>query len=169
MKIVNDSEKFRSTIIDSIYKIIDNKIKATNIERSIYNKTIDESIEKTIIKKWTYYLFVQLYLDRLKYVYFILQNKNIVNKINEGTIKSYELAYKTHQELYPEKWESQIENKKQRIENKYFPKIEASTDAYTCRKCKTNRCTYYQVQIRSADEPMTTFVTCVDCGTRWRC
>lgn len=169
MKIVNDSEKFRSTIIESIHKIIDNKIKATNIERSIYNKTIDESIEKTIIKKWTNYLFVQLYLDRLKYVYFILQNKNIVNKINEGTIKSYEIAYKSHQDLYPEKWESQIENKKQRIENKYFPKIEASTDAYTCRKCKTNRCTYYQVQIRSADEPMTTFVTCVDCGTRWRC
>ena len=168
MKIVNNPEHFRSTIINSIFKIVENNVKAKNIEKSIYNKTIDESIEKTIIKKWNNYLFVQLYLDRLKYVYFILKNPEIVNKINNGTIKASEIAYKSHQDLYPDKWESQLEKKKQRIENKYFPKIEASTDAYTCRKCKKNRCTYYQVQIRSADEPMTVFIRCISCGKQWR-
>jgi hypothetical protein len=25
------------------------------------------------------------------------------------------------------------------------------------------------LQTRSADEPMTTFVTCIACGCRWRC
>lgn len=45
---------------------------------------------------------------------------------------------------------------------------EASTDAFKCGKCKQRKCTYYQLQTRSADEPMTTFVTCVNCGNRWK-
>ena len=45
---------------------------------------------------------------------------------------------------------------------------EASTDAFKCGKCKQRKCTYYQLQTRSADEPMTTFVTCVECGNRWK-
>ena len=75
----------------------------------------------------------------------------------------------THQELLPEKWEPLIEEKKIRLENKYCPKLEASTDNFTCGKCKSKKCTYYQLQTRSADEPMTTFVTCLDCSNRWKC
>ena len=45
---------------------------------------------------------------------------------------------------------------------------EASTDAFKCGKCKQRKCTYYQLQTRSADEPMTTFVTCVNCDNRWK-
>jgi transcription elongation factor S-II len=42
------------------------------------------------------------------------------------------------------------------------------TDMFKCGKCKKRRCTYYQMQTRSADEPMTTFVKCVECGHRWK-
>ncbi|XP_064420649.1 transcription elongation factor A protein 2 [Latimeria chalumnae] len=42
------------------------------------------------------------------------------------------------------------------------------TDLFTCGKCKKKNCTYTQVQIRSADEPMTTFVVCNECGNRWK-
>ena len=54
-------------------------------------------------------------------------------------------------------------------QNRYAPKLEANTDNYTCRKCKSRDCSYYQLQTRSADEPMTTYVTCVKCGNRWKC
>ncbi|XP_078278955.1 transcription elongation factor A protein 3-like isoform X1 [Rhinoraja longicauda] len=37
-----------------------------------------------------------------------------------------------------------------------------------CGKCKKKNCTYNQVQTRSADEPMTTFVFCNECGNRWK-
>lgn len=49
-----------------------------------------------------------------------------------------------------------------------FNKQEASTDMFKCGKCKERKCTYYQMQTRSADEPLTTFVSCVNCGNRWR-
>ncbi|NP_001081812.1 transcription elongation factor A2 S homeolog [Xenopus laevis] len=42
------------------------------------------------------------------------------------------------------------------------------SDLFTCGKCKKKNCTYTQVQTRSADEPMTTFVVCNECGNRWK-
>jgi len=45
---------------------------------------------------------------------------------------------------------------------------EAETDQFICGKCKKRRCRYYQMQTRSADEPMTTFVTCVNCNNHWK-
>ena len=40
---------------------------------------------------------------------------------------------------------------------------------YKCSRCKSTRTTNFQKQTRSADEPMTVFVKCKDCGKRWRC
>ncbi|KAF7728218.1 RNA polymerase II elongation factor [Apophysomyces ossiformis] len=45
---------------------------------------------------------------------------------------------------------------------------QAETDMFMCGKCRTRKCTYFQMQTRSADEPMTTFVTCVTCGNHWK-
>ncbi|KAG2422773.1 hypothetical protein HXX76_015793 [Chlamydomonas incerta] len=44
----------------------------------------------------------------------------------------------------------------------------ATTDMFQCGRCKQRKTTYYQLQTRSADEPMTTFVTCTNCGQRWK-
>ncbi|TBU27430.1 transcription elongation factor [Dichomitus squalens] len=45
---------------------------------------------------------------------------------------------------------------------------EAETDAFQCPRCKQRKCRYRQQQTRSADEPMTTFVTCTVCKNRWK-
>jgi len=45
---------------------------------------------------------------------------------------------------------------------------EAETDAFQCGRCKQRKTRYRQAQTRSADEPMTTFVTCTNCGNRWK-
>jgi len=42
------------------------------------------------------------------------------------------------------------------------------SDMFKCGKCRKKNCTYSQMQTRSADEPMTTFVFCRDCGNRWK-
>jgi DNA-directed RNA polymerase subunit M/transcription elongation factor TFIIS len=39
---------------------------------------------------------------------------------------------------------------------------------FKCGKCKSKKTDYYQLQTRSADEPMTTYVTCHGCGNRWK-
>ena len=50
----------------------------------------------------------------------------------------------------------------------YEPKLEAMTDQFKCGRCKSRKCTYYEMQTRSADEGMTIFVTCINCGKRWK-
>lgn len=42
------------------------------------------------------------------------------------------------------------------------------TDLLKCGKCGKRNCAYNQIQTRSADEPMTTFVLCNECGNRWK-
>jgi DNA-directed RNA polymerase III subunit RPC11 len=37
-----------------------------------------------------------------------------------------------------------------------------------CKKCGCKRAYFMQIQIRSADEPMTTFYKCIDCSYQWR-
>ncbi|KAF8397101.1 hypothetical protein HHK36_016008 [Tetracentron sinense] len=44
----------------------------------------------------------------------------------------------------------------------------ATTDQFRCGRCGQRKCTYYQMQTRSADEPMTTYVTCVNCNNHWK-
>ena len=38
---------------------------------------------------------------------------------------------------------------------------------YECPKCKARKCTWYQQQTRGADEPMTIFAKCLECGNSW--
>lgn len=46
--------------------------------------------------------------------------------------------------------------------------IDIVDGAHLCNKCKTYKTTYYQLQTRSADEPMTTYVECHNCNNRWK-
>jgi transcription elongation factor S-II len=96
-------------------------------------------------------------------------NENIISQIKDGTIKAHMVAFMTHQELCPDKWSELIEVKTKRDKNKFEINIEAATDTFTCRKCKEKKCTYYTLQTRSSDEPMTIFVQCLVCSTRWKC
>ena len=74
----------------------------------------------------------------------------------------------THQEMNPKIWKHLIEAKIKRDKNLGEIDISAATDEFKCYKCKKRLCTYYQLQTRSADEPMTTFITCLSCGNRWK-
>ena len=168
-KPVKNPEMFRSEIRKYIFsKVQDEKI-TNNVEKSIFNFSIKKADKMKVIKKWNNECFVLIYINKFKMIFHNLKNDLIVQKLKNNVIKPHNISFLTHIELLPEKWEQQIQDKKLRLENKFFPKIEASTDNFTCGKCKSKACTYYQLQTRSADEPMTTFVTCTMCGNRWKC
>lgn len=141
----------------------------SNLEKGIYNWAIQNATKQNIVKKWSNPFFVTLYIDRLRSVYINLKKPSVAAMVAQQTIPAKDFAFMTHQEICPEKWKKLIDDKKVRDKQKYEPNIEASTDNFTCNKCKSKKCTYYQLQTRSADEPMTTFVTCLECGKRWKC
>ena len=168
MKVTNP-DKFRKNVQNKLAIILNNDNYGLNLERGIYNKTLSDASDKNIVKKWDNSYFVLLYTNKFKMIYINLKNLDVKNLILNKKIKPHELAFMTHQEILPQKWNTLINDLKIKNQNKYTPKIEASTDNFTCYKCKSKECSYYQLQTRSADEPMTIFVTCINCGTRWKC
>ena len=165
---IDNPELFRSNIKQKLNEILKDEKNSNNMEKGVFNYSLKEAERHKIVKKWDNKHFVQIYVDRLRSIVLNLKGQ-IIDNINDGTIKPHVIAFMTHQELAPEKWATLIDAKSKRDKNKFETNIAAATDTFTCRKCKGNQCTYYQMQTRSADEPMTTFVTCIPCGNRWKC
>ncbi|KAJ6787946.1 hypothetical protein PWT90_03763 [Aphanocladium album] len=63
----------------------------------------------------------------------------------------------------------EIELEKENMKKAQVPMAEKSiSDSLECSKCKKKKVSYTQAQTRSADEPMTTFCECMNCGNRWK-
>ncbi|WLF77841.1 transcription elongation factor TFIIS [Lodderomyces elongisporus] len=73
-------------------------------------------------------------------------------------------------EMAPEELKKEIEkmHKQNLFDAQGATEKRAVTDRFTCGKCKHKKVSYYQMQTRSADEPLTTFCTCENCGNRWK-
>ena len=98
----------------------------------------------------------------------ISKNKELREQILTDGITPEELSKISHQEMNPERWRILIEQKSKKDQSRFENLLQASTDMFTCKKCKSKKCTYYELQTRSADEPATIFVTCLDCGKNWK-
>lgn len=165
---IENPEQFRTNIRQKLGEFFEKEKDAINLEKGVYNWSLKEATNKRVVKKWDNPFFVQIYVDHLRSMYVNLKNTKLVSMVNNCEIKSQDIAFMTHQEICPEKWEEAIKAKSIRDKNKFEQNLEAATDTFKCRKCHSKKCTYYQMQTRSADEPMTIFVTCIDCGNRWK-
>lgn len=169
---IEDPNKFRYKISNQINSIfhLDNGHKiGVNIEKGIYNYSIKESSKRNIIKKWDNYYFKVIYMFRLKSILTNLKNNSkFREQILNNVYNDEELAFISHQEIDHSRWDKLIQEKIQRDKSMYEVQKKINSE-FTCFKCKSNNCDYYQLQTRSADEPMTTFVSCLECGNRWKC
>jgi transcription elongation factor S-II len=164
MLAISNPDKFRENVRTKLTPILGDEVLSTNLEKGIYNYSIKEANSKKIIKKWDNPYFSQLYVDRLRSVYLNLKNMELLDQVKNKEITPQTLAFMTHQEMDPAHWKTLIEQKMKRDANKFTKTVTASTDMFTCKKCRSKRCTYYEAQLRSADEPATIFITCLDCG-----
>lgn len=167
--VITDPNLFRKNIQLQLYNKLNDTEFSQLLEMGIFKYAIKEADNRKIVKKWNNELFVEIYKSKLRSIYFNL-TPDIIESIKNKKINSpYKIAFMTHQELNPDRWI--IPQQELAFKNNQFleDNMEAATDTFTCGKCRTKKCTYYQRQIRSSDEPMTTFVTCLHCGNRWKC
>jgi transcription elongation factor S-II len=164
---IENFDNFRANVRIKINQKFNNEKASINLEKGIFNYTLKEAEQRKVIKKWDNRFFVQIYIDRLKSILTNLNDK-LIEKVNNETLKPHLIAFMTHQELDNDRWAQLIEIKSKRDKNKFEVNLSAATDTFTCRKCKGNQCTYFQMQTRSADEPMTTYIFCIICGNRWK-
>ncbi|XP_053104680.1 transcription elongation factor A protein 1 isoform X2 [Hemicordylus capensis] len=98
------------------------------------------------------------------------KNPNLRKNVLCGNIPPDRFAKMTAEEMASDELKEMRKNlTKEAIREHQMAKTGGTqTDLFTCGKCKKKNCTYTQVQTRSADEPMTTFVVCNECGNRWK-
>uniref|UniRef100_H2ZJF9 Transcription elongation factor n=1 Tax=Ciona savignyi TaxID=51511 RepID=H2ZJF9_CIOSA len=95
-----------------------------------------------------------------------LLRQNVLN----GILKPEQIAKMTAEEMASDEMKKRREEyEEQNIKDHQMSVNEGTkTDMFVCGRCKGRACTYNQLQTRSADEPMTTFVFCTECGNRWK-
>lgn len=136
---------------------------AIKIEISIFEYSLNYCQNNKFFKNY----IKPIYDDKLNFIISNLdennkaiQNKTFKKDLLDKKINPCYVAFLSQAQIHPEKW-SNIINKKNYVEQK--EKNIAYSDIYKCNKCGESKCKITQVQTRSADEPMTTFVVCIVC------
>uniref|UniRef100_A0A6C0HLL9 TFIIS-type domain-containing protein n=1 Tax=viral metagenome TaxID=1070528 RepID=A0A6C0HLL9_9ZZZZ len=140
-----------------------------DLENAILNRCIRECIKQGVDVTWTNPGFWNHYRGRCIQFY---ENMRLtpewVAKLNSGEIAPQDFAELSAVDLCPKRWKARIEAQIEKDKHLYSNTGAASIYFY-CSGCKKkSKCDYYQLQTRSADEPMTTFVTCLECDRRWK-
>ncbi len=145
-----------------------------DLERSILEHAIAEAHRLHIHPVWENREFTVLYDIQVRRVIsnysresYVANTRLDVRK-QEGEFTVAELPTMGFTTLCPEKWKDLVEKEMKREAKMLEVDKSMATDMFRCSKCGKRQCTYYEMQTRSADEPMTIFVRCLNCGKRWR-
>ena len=145
-----------------------------DLEIGIYNATLKEAEHRKIRRNWENPHFVNLYMimsrrsiTNLSPESYI-KNARVLERLREGEFKPHDVPFMNFGELYPENWHMLLERQMKRETKLLEGNKDMATDQFRCNRCNKRQCTYYEMQTRSADEPMTIFIRCLNCGKQWR-
>lgn len=97
----------------------------------------------------------------------------LVYRLLKREVKSQDLPGMPAEQLWPDgpraKMALKLQKRDLEREKIRLQEKQEQSGVFKCGKCKSIKTTYYQLQTRSADEPMTTYVTCLNCYNRWKC
>ena len=168
------TDDFRNKVAILLNKELNDEKKSRLIEKDIYNSVINYSKTNNIKRSWECITFKSLYTSRVRSIYSNLksdsyiQNTSFKDRILSGEIDCSKISELSAHDIFPENWKELLDKKMKHDKLKYELKPEAMTDMFQCGRCGSRSCSYYEVQTRSADEPMTQFVNCLKCNNRWK-
>ena len=172
---MNAAVTFRTEVVERIKHITGcGDIDASNCEIGIYNWCIDFAQKNKIVKNWKNARFAHLYKDKARSIVTNLDkesyigNNRLIERLIEKEFQPQELAFMPPENVYPERWREIVDSKMRQDMLILEEKPAAMTSEFKCGKCKKRECIYQELQVRSADEPMTLFITCLNCGNRWK-
>jgi len=162
--------KVLSCIASTLKTIVSDPAEA---ERLIFKNACETAIKHEMRMAWDNPLFHDMYLaisrrvignlDPNSYV----KNKNLVERYLAQEITMEAIVRQNYYELSPEKWQKLVDQQAKMERIQLEGNFSRATDKWQCNGCKMRKCTFYELQTRSADEPMTIFIHCLNCGKRW--
>jgi len=140
--------------------LVKQKFGSEEIENAILNRCVEDAQRWFVDIDWGVPAFREMYRSRARSLY--------PHRQMAASMGPVEFVNSTPVDQSPDRWRAILQAALERDKAKYSKKTTANIEMY-CRSCKKkSKCDYYQVQTRSADEPMTTFVTCLECDSKWK-
>ena len=162
----------RPFVVDKFSEFIEPNY-AKNIEISIFNWTIQNALHYNTPPAWENNFFKEQYKRKYVGLLYNFQNEktNLPDRIRDGEVKTKDIASLSPDKLHPSGLYASTIREQEIARLKKEISADKDNDykgIFKCGKCKSNKTTYYQMQTRCADEPMTTFVTCMNCNKKWK-
>ena len=140
--------------------LVKQKFDSEEVEKAILERCVKDAQRWMVDIDWDYSPFKEMYRSRAIELYpyrHLVEQMGPSGFANSGVI-----------DRNPDIWLGILQTVLEKDKAKYSHTATANIELF-CRSCKKkSKCDYYQVQTRSADEPMTTFVTCLECDTKWK-
>jgi DNA-directed RNA polymerase subunit M/transcription elongation factor TFIIS len=166
-------ERTRNVLKNLLGEVLSN-IEQRDLEIGIFNASLVDADMRKVRKNWENPVYCNIYnilskrtisnLTPTSYV----KNPRLLERLRDGEFKPHDIAFMNYGELYPEKWQPLMEQQLKRETKLLEGNKDMATDQFRCNRCNKRQCTYYEMQTRSADEPMTIFIRCVNCGKQWK-
>ena len=180
-KQVHDSNVFvecaiREKIVENFKSLFGSEDMAKEFELYMLQNLAELAKKDGYEVDWSNRTFWNMYRNRAISLYenirgpssYVQNNQRLLEKVQAGELTLKALAGMSPIDLYPSRWKDSIEKIIETEKKMYSAQKNASIFMW-CSGCKKKtRCDYYQLQTRSADEPMTTFVNCLECGKKWK-
>ena len=166
----------REKVTENFNEILDDKELAQQLEESLLHVISDQAIKENMDINWSNRVFWNMYCSRAISLYenlkgmssYVNNEENWMDRLKNGEISVRAFAEMSSVDLCPVRWKAAIE-KIIDSEKRLYSKNESASIFMWCSACKKKtKCDYYQMQTRSADEPMTTFVNCLECDKKWK-
>lgn len=140
--------------------LVKQKFDSEEVEKAILERCVKDAQRWMVDIDWDYSPFKEMYRSRAIELYpyrHLVEQMGPSGFANSGVI-----------DRNPDIWLGILQTVLEKDKAKYSHTATANIELF-CRSCKKkSKCDYYQVQTRSADEPMTTFVTCLECDAKWK-
>ena len=140
--------------------LVRNSFNSNDVETAILQRCVREAQQWLIDIDWDNAVFLNLYRNRAVELYPL--------RAQLGSMEPAEFAEMSPVQQNPARWAELIQKTVEKDKALHSKEVTASILLY-CSRCKRKtKCDYYQMQTRSADEPMTTFITCLECDKKWK-
>jgi hypothetical protein len=144
------------------------------LERGIYNASLNEAKTRQIPLTWEHETFRWIYdmVAKRAIANFnpdsYVGNKHLIQRWKDGEFTLDQIGGWTPYELKPTHWKDLKDQQLRREQRILEGNLAMATDRFRCSQCQKKMCSYYELQTRSADEPMTIFIRCLNCGKQWK-
>lgn len=170
-----NENKMRPFVVTKVSQILNIPVddnRCVNIEKAIFNWTIDNAKRISQPPSWENRRVRDMYKHKFLSIKFNLEkSEELRNKILNSSLKCKNIADLSPAGLWEDGPYEKTSQARMALSMKkeYISKEEKVEGFFECRRCKKKNTSYYQLQTRSADEPMTTFVSCFNCNINWKC